>query len=259
MRHAEVFSQEKLPFGEPNRSSMVVLPIQPTPSAYLTHWAGSHDCNTRLREFGSDKPLDDPRLLLYRPNGKPASSFAGEVAKSTAYANIAAWQMMKGAFNINSTSVLAWKAMLASIHDAQALFSQIDKTTATSALTSLTPPATNETRISRFRLPASNSAADGGNAMDGYLTQADLLNVLGNAATARSDTFTIRGYGEARDASGQVTASATCEAVVQRLPDWYDPADAAETAPASLTSGSNKTMGRRFRLLAFRWLNTDEI
>jgi len=93
----------------------------------------------------------------------------------------------------------------------------------------------------------------------GYLTQADLLNVLGNAATARSDTFTIRGYGEARDASGQVTASATCEAVVQRLPDWYDPADAAETAPAYLTSESNKTLGRRFRLVAFRWLNADEI
>ena len=86
----------------------------------------------------------------------------------------------------------------------------------------------------------------------GHLTQADLLNVLGNAATARSDTFSIRSYGEARDATGQVTASAICEAVVQRLPDWFDPADPAETAPASLTSESNKTLGRRFRLVAFR-------
>ncbi len=83
--------------------------------------------------------------------------------------------------------------------------------------------------------------------------------MLGNAATARSDTFTIRGYGEAHDAAGQITASATCEAVVQRLPDWYDPADLAETAPANLVSESNKTLGRRFRLLAFRWLNPDEI
>ena len=312
--------------------------------------------------FAGGAPLDDPRLLLYRPNGNTAADFAGEVAKPTAYATIAAWQMMQGAFNINSTSVPAWKAMLASIHDAQALYNRLIKTgaTPTSALTALTTTAADKARISRFRLPAATSAADGGGTKDGYwlgpreytdaqletlagnivrqvrlrgpflslaefvnrqlgtgetaqrgalqqaiddsnlnaplaiaanagyeipasavstypyanpaagagssyqgapryLTQADLLNVLGNAATARSDTFTIRAYGEARDGAGQITASAVCEALVQRLPDWVDPTDQAETRPALLVSDANKSLGRRFRVIAFRWLAPGEI
>jgi hypothetical protein len=93
----------------------------------------------------------------------------------------------------------------------------------------------------------------------GFLTQADILNVLGNAATPRSDTFTIRGYGEARDQNQRVIATATCEAVVQRFADWIDPADKVETAPASLTSPANRAFGRRYEIVSFRWLNQDEI
>ena len=85
------------------------------------------------------------------------------------------------------------------------------------------------------------------------------MNVLGNAATARSDTFTIRGYGESRDRSGKLLASATCEAVIQRTPDWIDPADPVETPVASLVSTANKTFGRRFQVTSFRWLNANEI
>jgi hypothetical protein len=315
-------------------------------------------------DFAKTSRLDDPRLILHRPDGKPAAALATEVALPDAYAKVAAWQMMTGAFNINSTSVPAWKAMLASIHDANALVNELNTVSGTSSLRDL--PSTTpgkETRISRFRLPASKSAADGatnlknaywmgpreysdaelqtlaenivkqvrlrgpflslaefvnrrlGPASDpmsqrgalqqaiddsdlnsalandvdagfeitadkvanykyanpaaatgrsnqgapGYLTQADLLNVLGNAATARSDTFTIRGYGEAHDAAGKMIANATCEAVVQRFPDWIDPADAAETAPAALTSKANQNFGRRFLVTSFRWLNTNEI
>jgi len=93
----------------------------------------------------------------------------------------------------------------------------------------------------------------------GFLTQADLLTVLGNAATPRSDTFTIRGYGEARDAKGKILASATCEAVVQRVPEWVDSADVVETALGALQSQANKTFGRRFLITSLRWLNASEI
>ena len=93
----------------------------------------------------------------------------------------------------------------------------------------------------------------------GYLTQADLLNVLGNAATPRSDTFTIRGYGEARDPAGKILAHATCEAVVQRFPEWIDPSDPVETTPDKLNSQANKTFGRRFLISSLRWLNPNEI
>jgi hypothetical protein len=93
----------------------------------------------------------------------------------------------------------------------------------------------------------------------GYLSQADLLAVLGNAATPRSDTFTIRGYGEARDPAGKPIATATCEALVQRVPDYIDAADKAEISPAALTSTANKTFGRRFQIVSFRWLSPGEI
>ena len=315
---------------------------------------------TLAGEYAAGKPLDDPRLLLYRPNGRVAADFPNAVAATESYSSIAAWQLMKGAFNINSTSVPAWKAMLASVHDSQALYHAIDKNSSNSALMDLPATAEREARISRFRLPAALSAADGGESRDGYwlgpreysdaqlqtlaenivkqvrlrgpflslaefvnrrlgtgeaaqrgalqqaiddsnlnqtlataagagieipasavssykyanpaagagpsyqgapgfLTQADLLNVLGNAATARSDTFVIRAYGESGDSSGGTTTTAVCEAVVQRLPDWLDPADKAEVAPANLTSDTNKSLGRRFRVVGFRWLADGEI
>ncbi len=300
-------------------------------------------------------------MILHPPDGKPATTLAGEVAKADSYTRIAAWQMMDGAFNVNSTSVAAWKAMLASIHDKDAVFNQLNKANSSSAFANLPATATGkEARISRFRLPASKSFADGGDSADaywlgpreysdaeleklaenivkqvrlrgpflsmaefvnrrlgsgntaqrgalqqaiddsglnqklaadanagfeipadkvtsykyanaaagagasyqgapGYLTQADLLNVLGNAATARSDTFTIRGYGEARDAQGRILARATCEAVVQRFPEWLDPADPVESAPAALNSQANKKFGRRFLMTSLRWLNPKEI
>lgn len=310
-------------------------------------------------EFAAGKPLDDPRLLLRPPDGKPAGELAKEVAKDTAHTTIAGWQLMVGAFNVNSTSVAAWQAMLTSVHDSQALFNQLNKSASSSKLTALPAPRTDHARISRFRLPAADSSPTGDpkdnywlgareysateveklaehivkqirergpflsmaefvnrrlgsdqtaqcgalqQAIDdsmlnqapaiaanagfeipvaavgtykyanvaagagpsyqgapGFLTQADLLNVLGNAATPRSDTFTIRGYGEARDAANQVLATATCEAVVQRVPDYLDPGDQVQVAPAALTSPINKTFGRRFLITSFRWLNPDEI
>ena len=317
---------------------------------------------TLAAEFATEKPLDDPRLQLHRPDNRPANTFNAEVAKTDAYTRVAAWQLMEGAFNVNSTSILAWKAMLASIHDSQALLNQLNDSVKppTNKLSNLASIGTQEARISRVRLPVSTSAADGAVAKIGYwlgpreysdtqlqnlatnivkqvrrygpflsmaefvnrrlgtddkaqrgalqqaiddadinksvalaaaagfeipaatvktykyvnptagtgasnqgapgfLTQADLLTVLGNAATPRSDTFTIRGYGEARDAKGKILASATCEAVVQRIPEWVDPTDAVETVPTALQGTANKTFGRRFLITSMRWLGPNEI
>ncbi|MCX6876451.1 MAG: hypothetical protein NTW21_21975 [Verrucomicrobia bacterium] len=110
-------------------------------------------------------PLDDPRLVFRPPNGKTAAAFTAEVAKADAYSRVAPWQLMAGPFNINSTSVLAWKAMLASIHDTQSLFNQLNKgavgVTPGSKLSDLKIVGKEEARLSRFRLPVSTSAADG--------------------------------------------------------------------------------------------------
>ena len=92
-----------------------------------------------------------------------------------------------------------------------------------------------------------------------YVTQADLLNAMGPVLTARSDTFMVRGYGQARDASGKIIARAWCEAVVRRLPAYVDPTDTAETEPTKLKSSINKLFGRRFEVFGFRWLGEHEI
>lgn len=93
----------------------------------------------------------------------------------------------------------------------------------------------------------------------GFLTQADILSVLGNTATARSDTFTVRAYGESRNSAGQVLASTFCEAVVQRFPEWLDRADRVEDKPSELQSPVNQRFGRRFRVVSFRWLSENEV
>ncbi len=330
--------------------------------------AATSGSDSLVSQFVSGTKLVDPRVSLNLPDGRAATELESVAGDTTGYSKVAAWQVMNGAFNINSTSVTAWKAMLGSVRDSKALINKLNKGTNTSTLAAL--PATNdsnhEARISRFRLPASESLDDGATPSDGYwlgpreysdgeletlakkiveqvrergpflsmsefvnrqlgsansdfaqcgalqqaidnadlnrdlavggidganagfeigqgqvgnylyanpkagsgpsyqgapgyLTQADLLAVLGNAATARSDTFTIRAYGDAQDASGKITASATCEAVVQRVPDYVDSIDKAETAPADLNSLANKNFGRRFTVVSFRWLSPDEI
>jgi len=92
----------------------------------------------------------------------------------------------------------------------------------------------------------------------GWTRQADILRPLAPILTARDDTFVIRGYGDARDTSGKVTATAVCEAVVRRTRNYVDAADAAETT-AALTREVNKKFGRRFEIISFRWLSHEEV
>jgi hypothetical protein len=98
----------------------------------------------------------------------------------------------------------------------------------------------------------------------GYVSQADLLQSLGNTMTVRDDTFRIRAYGESHNAKGEVTARAWCEAVVQRTPEYVDPLNPAtayddpETAANELTP-VNQNFGRRFKIVSFKWLPRQEI
>ncbi len=100
-------------------------------------------------------------------------------------------------------------------------------------------------------------------AAPGWLTQGDLLNGLGPFITVRSDTFTIRGYGEAHDGAGNVIARSVYEAIVQRLPEWVDAEDEAHELPSDYTDSSpssvNGRFGRRFSILSIRELSADEI
>jgi hypothetical protein len=99
---------------------------------------------------------------------------------------------------------------------------------------------------------------DTGVGIPGFLTQVDVLQPLAPVINCRSDTFTIRGYGEAKDAAGKVLARSWCEAVVQRMPEFVDPTNPADTAILSL-SPVNQTFGRRFEIISFRRIPTAEL
>jgi hypothetical protein len=89
-----------------------------------------------------------------------------------------------------------------------------------------------------------------------YLTQADVLQVIGPALAARSDTFVIRAYGDSVDAAGVVQARAWCEATVQRMPEPLDPDDSGLNPR---NAGQPGDYGRRFTMTSFRWLGPGEI
>jgi hypothetical protein len=93
--------------------------------------------------------------------------------------------------------------------------------------------------------------------MPGYLMQQDLVQAFSPVMAARSDTFVVRTYGEKTDPlTAKSVATAYCEAVVQRLPDYVDPSDSAEATP---TNQTNKDFGRRFKIVSFRWLTSNDL
>ncbi len=93
----------------------------------------------------------------------------------------------------------------------------------------------------------------------GMITQGDIMKVLAPIATTRGDTFKIRSYGEATAADGvTVLASAWCEAVVQRVPEFVNQGDTPEIEIDELKD-ENKTFGRRFNIISFRWLSKNEL
>ncbi|TAG10470.1 MAG: hypothetical protein EAZ42_03770 [Verrucomicrobia bacterium] len=101
---------------------------------------------------------------------------------------------------------------------------------------------------------------DTGVSIPGYLTQADVLNSIGPRLTARSDTFTIRGYGESFDAAtNRIKAKVVIEAVVQRVPEFVDSLDPAYTPILGLKSTVNRIFGRRFEIVSYRELAPEEL
>ncbi len=106
-----------------------------------------------------------------------------------------------------------------------------------------------------FATAAQGSSACGAPA---WIRQADVLRPLAPILSVRDDTFTIRAYGDALDASGKVIARAWCEAVVKRTRDFFDPADAADAVEPP-TQQINVRFGRTYKIVSYRWLNANEV
>lgn len=102
----------------------------------------------------------------------------------------------------------------------------------------------------------------------GYLMQQDLVQAFSPVMTVRSDTFIVRCYGEALNPStSKIEGQAWGEAVVQRLPEFIkhkaspsqNDGDYPENSLSSLKEDVNKNLGRRFKVISFRWLNKNDL
>ena len=323
--------------------------------------------------FGADSSLAraNPALEPYLPEGKTAAGVVSELTPSSSdaegYKKLGAYSLIKGAFNVNSTSVSAWEALLRSNRGLEIEYAQgsakdtdSNKTpfpssgspsapvtqaewsglsrltdaqisglaqriveqvklrgpfmsisdfvnhrvgpldTATSytgtlqAAIDLESGAGGSGINSGSRAAAANSAANDTNALTGTLapankyvpfavpsggrksttnipgdiTQADILRPIAPRLNARSDTFTIRAYGEVQDSVGNVS-SAICEAVVQRVPEYVnrdtsaggnEPWDDNDTLTSDRPLGTNnQQFGRRFKIHSVLWLNSNDV
>ncbi|WPJ95181.1 hypothetical protein SH580_17300 [Coraliomargarita algicola] len=102
--------------------------------------------------------------------------------------------------------------------------------------------------------PDTNMQAAG---FPGYVLQGDLLQRLAPFMSVRGDTFLIRAYGESNDPlTGELVSAAYCEAVVQRS---VMPVEAGVDNLENEMIYPTGDFGRSFKIVAFRWLNEDEI
>jgi hypothetical protein len=92
-----------------------------------------------------------------------------------------------------------------------------------------------------------------------FLTQADIMTVLAPVLFVRSDTFTIRTYGEATNpATGLTEGKAWCEAIVQRFPEPFSPAIPNQPTDEEYQAPPGE-FGRRFKIISLRWLTKSDI
>lgn len=298
--------------------------------------------------FAGTAPLLNPRFSLYATTTTPPDDLKLTTAGNEAYKKIAASLLLDGGFNVNSTSVEAWKAVLASLEGStvETVLGAEASATEQAPVLRVRRPAAKSTDAAvlqtiqqrnqgyrtlnrgqtealareivaevRLRGPflslsdfvnrglgaasdarnlkgaiqaaidrtdintrakldgkelaiadlasngytsaeagVGNSAAHG----PGFVTQGDVLSHIGSRITARADTFRVRAYGDARDASGKLLARAWCEAVVQRVPDFVDNSQLATAQVADLNP-INRTFGRKFKMVMFRWLQASEV
>ncbi|MBC2595225.1 hypothetical protein H5P28_13235 [Ruficoccus amylovorans] len=302
-------------------------------NAFVTGFAnGTYGLsNSRIRLLPGAAPADFVETVL--------GSSGGNDIDADAYEQVAASLAVDGAFNVNSTSVEAWKALLSATNgidvsylsggggsqstassqdnpysrlslpndradrpwtgfraltEAQiedlaekiveqvklrgpfvsmadfvnrrladddtglkgALQAAIDETTINNDFSS----KVNSSDLSSYNIPFVDHAVGPiESGATGYLRQADLLQTLGPVLSARSDTFTIRAYGDSVNPVTGAEVRAWCEAVVQRTPQYVDNSNRPEDTPGTPLSADNERFGRRFEVVSFRWLGEDQI
>ncbi|MDP4611792.1 MAG: hypothetical protein NWT02_11430 [Opitutales bacterium] len=281
-----------------------------------------------------DNPLRNPRMAFYR--GSSEEVVATDLLSPVGSIKFASHLMVDGAFNVNSTSIEAWKAVLAGLREATieidgsevavgtgqtpfprlrdpkgiannnwhgyrtltdaeietlatnlvdeiiergpflslaefvnrrislgslglkgALQAAIDSSGVNVGSSQSTPFPVDKFEASE-RSNLTDNDTDTSVGIPGYLTQADVLHSMAPILTVRSDTFTIRSYGEVRDLLGNINAVARIEATVQRVPELVDSADKSYE-PMSDWNQTNLNFGRKFRVVSVRYLSEDDV
>lgn len=143
-------------------------------------------------------------------------------------------------------------ALQAAIEAAGLNDSQMSAVDPFSYMTGSEPPFSDSAHWHGFNFDALPGARNRG--APGYLLQGDVLSRIGSVLQVRSDTFSVRAYGETPGG-----ARAWCEVTVQRRPEYVDASEGPATLPQDLTLPVNVLFGRRYEVIRFRWLNEEEI
>ncbi len=94
----------------------------------------------------------------------------------------------------------------------------------------------------------------------GFLMQADVLSKIGGKLNARSDTFTIRSYGNSTSPfTGSSEAVSYFELVVQRTPEYVDSLNNSPDVTPGNLNNLNRKFGRSYEIVSQRWINQDDI
>lgn len=283
-----------------------------------------------LKGFFSDgKALPNRRFLAHGVGGDPDELAERLASSPEAYREMGGHLLVDGPFNVNSTSVAAWQAVLAAnfgedalriaggvleLEDGKGLPVQrhapspagsyegagdaeqakwngyrrldeeqiaklaqeiVEEVKARGPFQSLAEfvnrrpgdgdhvtrgaldAAIERAGLNQAVLDPAHDLTGGGNTADGapgVISQADLLVPLAPFLTVRGDTFRIRAYGEAGE--GKEKVRVWCEATVQRVPEYLDSTERTEATPEVPV---NQRFGRRFEVLAFRWLKPADL
>ena len=131
---------------------------------------GGRSMDTVVKEWldldasGTSVPLFNSGIKVYLPQGKTKADVATELLSSNtaapgAYRKAAAYHLLDGAFNVNSTSVEAWKALLSTTNILKKDI-RIPYFDGTLGFTNAKKSGFIVAAFSRFRIPNSENSAD---------------------------------------------------------------------------------------------------
>lgn len=212
----------------------------------------------RLRDALAAYPASLPKVLVYEQLAllpAPAAALTPSVLQDNFHhvtlgsRFVSGAQLQAGLINVNTNSATVWRNILQTYNNAPGAPAQIAGATLSARGTTIQNSIATYTAAQKPAGGPFRSVAE----VAGFLavifpagspSASQIMAVIAPMLAVRSDTFRIRGYGEAMNPADatKIEASAQCEAIVQRT---LDP------APNGL--------GNKFSVVSFRWLGPGDL